>query len=90
MSEENIHPHVSHEFVALSDEIKVARDDDTPEGRAKKYLVHQSAHLALKKSLATQNYVSAFFLAFSLSEDRVRAMFVVQKRDVKKKSRFMR
>lgn len=84
MSKENIHPHVLQRVTALSNEITVARDDDTPDGRAKKYLVHKNAHSTLKYSLATQNYVAAFLLAFSLLEDRVRAMFVVLKRDVNK------
>jgi hypothetical protein len=85
MSEEKLHPLVPPDYLPLSAEIAVARDDDSEEGRAKKYLIHKHAHATLNHYIATQNHVAAFMLAFSLLEDRIRAMYVVLVRDIDKR-----
>lgn len=84
MSQQKYHPNISSQLLALTEEISVDRNDDTIEGRRKKYLIHRQTHEVINHSIATQNYVAAYLLAFSLLEDRIRAMYVVLIRDFRK------
>lgn len=56
--------------------------DDTTESQLKKYEHHKKANNTLKHYLEEGNYIGAYVIAYSLLEDRVRAMYVVVQRDV--------
>ena len=58
--------------------------DDEAESQRKKYEHHKKANNTLKHYLEEGNYIGAYVIAYSLLEDRVRAMYVVVQRDVHK------
>ena len=58
--------------------------DDEAESQRKKYEHHKKANNTLKHYLEEGNYIGAYVIAYSLLEDRVRAMYVVAQRDVHK------
>jgi len=49
-----------------------------------KYVAFKTAYQTITHYLAQDNFLAAYVVAFSLIEDRVRAMFVVWHRDAKK------
>ena len=58
--------------------------DDEAESQRKKYEHHKKANSTLKHYLSEGNYIGAYVIAYSLLEDRIRAMYVVVQRDVHK------
>ena len=56
--------------------------DDTKESQLKKYEFHRKANGTLNYYLEQGNYIGAYVIAYSLLEDRLRAMYVVVQRDV--------
>lgn len=58
--------------------------DDQLESQIKKYETHKQANSTLNYYLDQGNLLSAYVIAYSLLEDRVRAMYVVVQRDVHK------
>ena len=56
--------------------------DDTAESQRKKYEHHKKANSTLNYYLEQGNWIGAYVIAYSLLEDRLRAMYVVVKRDV--------
>ena len=56
--------------------------DDTKESQLKKYEFHKKANGTLNHYLEQGNYIGAYVIAYSLLEDRIRAMYVVIQRDV--------
>ena len=56
--------------------------DDTAESQRKKYEHHKKANGTLNYYLEQGNWIGAYVIAYSLLEDRLRAMYVVVKRDV--------
>jgi hypothetical protein len=57
---------------------------DKPEDQLFKAHQHAKAHDLYKEHLANKAYLSAYTIAFSLLEDRLRAMAIVKQRDVLK------
>ena len=58
--------------------------DDAAESQLKKFENHKEANSTLSYYLDQGNLLSAYVIAYSLLEDRVRAMYVVVQRDVHK------
>ena len=58
--------------------------DDTADSQRKKYEHHKKANGTLNYYLEQGNLIGAYVIAYSLLEDRVRAMYVVVERDVNK------
>ena len=56
--------------------------DDTAESQRKKYEHHKKANGTLNYYLEQGNWIGAYVIAYSLLEDRLRAMYVVVKRDI--------
>lgn len=57
---------------------------DSPDEQQIKYYAHKKANETLKHYLDTENYIGAYIIAFSLYEDRLRALCVLYFRDVEK------
>lgn len=57
---------------------------DEPEEQLYKAHQHKKAHDLYKEYLTNKAYLSAYTIAFSLLEDRLRAMAIVKQRDVLK------
>lgn len=73
----------------LSATAKQARPvGDTPEEQMLKYKFHQFAHGMLQYYIDKSQYLSAYVLAFSFFEDRIKALAVVKYRDYGKKENF--
>jgi len=58
--------------------------NDDAESQLKKYEHHKKANSTLKHYLEQGNLIGAYVIAYSLLEDRLRAMYVVVQRDVHK------
>ena len=58
--------------------------NDDAESQLKKYEHHKKANSTLKHYLEQGNLIGAYVIAYSLLEDRVRAMYVVVQRDIHK------
>ncbi len=58
--------------------------DDTKESQRKKYEHHKKANGTLNYYLEQGNFIGAYVIAYSLLEDRIRAMYVVVQRDINK------
>ena len=58
--------------------------DDTAESQRKKYEHHKKANSTLNYYLEQGNWIGAYVIAYSLLEDRLRAMYVVAQRDIHK------
>ena len=58
--------------------------DDEAESQRKKYEHHKKANSTLRHYLEKQNFIAAYVIAYSLLEDRLRAMYVVVQRDIHK------
>jgi uncharacterized protein YutE (UPF0331/DUF86 family) len=58
--------------------------DDTEQSQRKKYEQHKKANGTLSYYLEQGNYIGAYVIAYSLLEDRIRAMYVVVQRDINK------
>lgn len=58
--------------------------DDTKESQRKKYEHHKKANGTLNYYLEQGNFIGAYVIAYSLLEDRLRAMYVVVQRDINK------
>jgi hypothetical protein len=58
--------------------------DDSKESQRKKYEHHKKANGTLNYYLEQGNWIGAYVIAYSLLEDRLRAMYVVIQRDVNK------
>lgn len=58
--------------------------DDSKESQRKKYEFHKKANGTLNYYMAEGNWLGAYVIAYSLLEDRLRAMYVVAQRDVHK------
>jgi len=56
--------------------------DDTAESQRKKYEHHKKANGTLNYYFEQGNWIGAYVIAYSLLEDRLRAMYVVVKRDI--------
>jgi uncharacterized protein YutE (UPF0331/DUF86 family) len=56
--------------------------DDTEESQRKKYEHHKRANGTLNYYLEQGNFIGAYVIAYSLLEDRIRAMYVVVQRDI--------
>lgn len=56
--------------------------DDSKESQRKKYEHHKKANGTLNYYLEQGNWIGAYVIAYSLLEDRLRAMYVVIQRDV--------
>jgi len=56
--------------------------DDSKESQRKKYEHHKKANGTLNYYLEQGNWIGAYVIAYSLLEDRLRAMYVVVKRDI--------
>jgi hypothetical protein len=56
--------------------------DDSKESQRKKYEFHKKANGTLNYYLEQGNWIGAYVIAYSLLEDRLRAMYVVVKRDI--------
>ena len=56
--------------------------DDTKESQRKKYEHHKKANGTLNYYLEQGNFIGAYVIAYSLLEDRIRAMYVVVQRDI--------
>jgi hypothetical protein len=56
--------------------------DDTKESQLKKYEYHKKANGTLNYYLEQGNFIGAYVIAYSLLEDRIRAMYVVVQRDI--------
>jgi hypothetical protein len=57
-------------------------NDDLPASQLKKYEFHKKANGTLNYYLEQGNYIGAYVIAYSLLEDRLRAMYVVVQRDI--------
>jgi hypothetical protein len=55
---------------------------DEPEEQLLKFHHHKKANATLKLYVSKQQYLSAYTIAFSLLEDRLRAMAIVKERDL--------
>lgn len=55
---------------------------DDPSSQLLKYRKHSEANKVLKHYLAKKNLIAAYVVAFSLLEDRIRAMYFVFERDI--------
>jgi len=58
--------------------------DDTEESQRRKYEHHKKANGTLSYYLEQGNFIGAYVVAYSLLEDRIRAMYVVVQRDIHK------
>lgn len=58
--------------------------DDTKESQRKKYEHHKKANGTLNYYLEQGNFIGAYVIAYSLLEDRIRALYVVVERDINK------
>lgn len=58
--------------------------DDSTESQRKKYEHHKKANGTLNFYLEQGNLIGAYVIAYSLLEDRIRAMYVVIQRDINK------
>jgi uncharacterized protein YutE (UPF0331/DUF86 family) len=58
--------------------------NDTKESQLKKYEFHKKANGTLNHYLEQGNLIGAYVIAYSLLEDRIRAMYVVVQRDINK------
>jgi uncharacterized protein YutE (UPF0331/DUF86 family) len=56
--------------------------NDTKESQLKKYEFHKKANGTLNHYLEQGNLIGAYVIAYSLLEDRIRAMYVVVQRDI--------
>ena len=59
-------------------------NNDLPASQHKKYEFHKKANGTLNYYLEQGNHIGAYVIAYSLLEDRLRAMYVVVQRDVNK------
>lgn len=64
--------------------LRVRPSSDQPEDQLFKAHQHTKAHDLCNECLAKKDYLSAYTIAFSLLEDRLRAMAIVKQRDVLK------
>ena len=58
---------------------------DSAEAQKQKFEEFKKAYSTLKKLMADEAYIAAYVIAFSILEDRLRAMYVVYLRYVKKR-----
>lgn len=59
--------------------------EDSAEAQQQKYVQFKQAYSTLKKLMNDEAYIAAYVIAFSILEDRLRAMYVVYLRYVKKR-----
>jgi hypothetical protein len=64
--------------------LRVRPTTDEPEDQLYKAHQHTKAHDLCNECLAKKEYLSAYTIAFSLLEDRLRAMAIVKQRDLLK------